>query len=88
MMYQVKISDKTLKQLANMDRYLAKFMLAWIQKNLEGTLNPKSFGKGHVGSKKGILKYRIGSYRLFTQINDNELLILVIEIGHRKDVYK
>jgi len=54
MMYQVKISEKTLKQLANMDRYIAKFILAWIQKNLEGTLNPRSFGKGHVGRKKDI----------------------------------
>lgn len=49
--------------------------------------NPRSSGKALQGDLKGLWRYRVGDYRLITQIHDNELVILVIEIGHRKDVY-
>ena len=38
--------------------------------------------------KKGIWRYRVGNYRILANIIDDELIILVIEFGHRKDIYK
>jgi mRNA interferase RelE/StbE len=50
--------------------------------------NPRLSGKALQGDLKGLWRYRVGNYRLIAQIKDNELIILVIEIGHRKEVYK
>jgi mRNA interferase RelE/StbE len=86
-MYRVKISEKALKSLRNLDKQIARMIIAWIEKNLEGTKAPRSKGKGLSHNKKGIWRYRVGNYRILTNIIDDELIILVIEFGRRKDIY-
>ena len=63
-------------------------ILNWIEKNLEGCSNPRLFGKPLSGDRKGQWRYRVGDYRIITLIQDNKLIILVIAIGHRRDIYK
>lgn len=87
-MYTVKISEKALKSLRNLDKQIARMIVAWIEKNLEGTKDPRTKGKGLSHDNKGIWRYRVGNYRILTNIWDDELIILVIEFGHRKDIYK
>lgn len=56
---------------------------------LSETENPRSHGKALQGKRHaGLWRYRIGDYRLICQIKDSELIILLLEIGHRKDIYK
>ena len=87
-MYRVKISEKALKKLKNLDKHIARMIIAWIEKNLEGTNDPRKKGKGLSHDQKGIWRYRVGNYRILANIIDDELIILVIEFGHRKDIYK
>jgi mRNA interferase RelE/StbE len=87
-MYRVKITEKALKSLRNLDKQSARMIIAWIEKNLEGTKDPRAKGKGLSHDKKGIWRYRVGNYRILTNIKDDELIILLIEFGHRKDIYK
>ena len=87
-MYRVKISEKALKVLINLNKQIARMIVAWIEKNLEGTNNPRDNGKGLSHDKKGIWRYRVGNYRILANIIDDELIILLIEFGHRKDIYK
>jgi mRNA interferase RelE/StbE len=87
-MYKVKITEKALKALKSLDKQIARMIIAWIEKNLEGTKDPRAKGKALSHDKKGIWRYRVGNYRILTNIMDNELIILVIEFGHRKDIYK
>ena len=49
--------------------------------------NPKQFGKPLKGDKSGVWRYRFGDYRILCQLKDGVMLILVLEIGNRKDVY-
>jgi mRNA interferase RelE/StbE len=72
----------------NLDKQIARMIIAWIQKNLEGTNNPREKGKGLSHNKKDIWRYRVGNYRILANIRDDELIILVIEFGHCKDTYK
>lgn len=86
-MYKVKITDKAMKTLQKMDRQIARMILAWIEKNLEGTHDPRIKGKGLSNNRKGIWRYRVGNYRILADIDDHELIILLVELGHRKDIY-
>lgn len=88
MTYNVKYSKNALKILKKMDRHNALILTSWIEKNLLSIENPYSIGKALVGNKKGQWRYRVGNYRILTQIEDGEMLILIIDIGHRKDIYK
>lgn len=86
--YQVKFSKLALKQLKKIDRPTAALITGWIRKNLENCENPRAHGKGLTSNRSGQWRYRIGDYRLICEINDSELIILALSIGHRSEVYK
>jgi mRNA interferase RelE/StbE len=62
-------------------------VLAWIEKNLLNVENPRLIAKTLKGNHKGLWRYRVGRYRLLTQIQDQTLTILMITITKRKDAY-
>lgn len=76
------------KQLKKMDRNQARIIVAWIRKNLEGTTNPRQYGKGLVGNRSGEWRYRIGNYRILANINESDIVIEIFSIGHRSIIYK
>lgn len=86
--YKVRYERNVQKALKKMDRHQASLILSWISKSLEGTDSPRAHGKGLVGNKSGQWRYRIGDYRLLANINDDTITILVLEIGHRREIYK
>lgn len=86
-MYSVVFADKARKTLKKLDPNISKLILAWIRKNLEGCSDPRKHGKALVGDHSGQWRYRIGDYRLIAEIKDEEIIILVLNIGHRKNIY-
>ena len=87
MTYSVEFTGHSLKQLKKLDRSIASFILTYIERNLEGCSNPRSFGSPLTGNHKGKWRYRAGNYRILCRIDDIKIIILVIDIGHRKSVY-
>lgn len=86
-MFRVEFTEHALKELKKLDPYTQRLLINWIKNNLIDCINPRAFGKALVGNKKGMWRYRVGDYRLLTQIKDDILIILVISVGHRKDIY-
>ena len=70
-----------------MDKYTQKLIYAWIDKNLQGCENPRIHGKCLVENRSGQWRYRIGDYRLIAEIQDKEITILIINVGHRREIY-
>lgn len=88
MKYRVVFTEKSKKQLSKLDKSVASLIIGWIEKNIEGCENPRIHGKGLLGNKSGQWRYRIGDYRAICEIRDEEVIILVLEVGHRKHVYE
>ena len=88
MKYQVQLTDRAKKQLSKLDKTTGKLIASWIYKNLVGCENPRLHGKGLTADRSGQWRYRVGDYRLIAEIQENKILILIVEIGHRRDVYK
>ncbi|MBO1098038.1 type II toxin-antitoxin system RelE/ParE family toxin [Enterococcus casseliflavus] len=88
MKYRVLYMPQAQKQLKKMDRNQARIIVAWIRKNLEGTTNPRQYGKGLVGNRSGEWRYRIGNYRILANINESDIVIEIFSIGHRSIIYK
>ena len=87
MIYRVVFTDRAMKQLKRMDKSIARLIIGWIEKNIDGCENPRLHGKSLIGNKTGQWRYRIGDYRLICEIKDDEVIILVLEVGHRKEIY-
>ena len=88
MKYRVVFSEKAKKQLKKMDKHIAALIIGWLEKNIEGCENPRLYGKGLVENRSGEWRYRIGDYRMICEIQDEEVLVLVLEIGHRREIYE
>ncbi len=88
MSYSVLFTQKAKKQLSKLDRNTAKLIASWLKKNLEGCVNPRIHGKALDANKAGQWRYRVGDYRILAEIRDEEVIILVLQIGHRREIYK
>ena len=87
MNYKVEFTKYSLKQLKKMDKRNASLILGWVRKNLENCENPRIHGKGLTANRSGQWRYRVGDYRIIAEIQDSKVLILVLNIGHRSDIY-
>lgn len=83
----VVFSDKALKQLRKLDVPVSKKILDFVDE-VSALENPRSRGKALVGNLSGKWRYRVGDYRLVCEIEDDKILVTVLRIAHRKDVYR
>lgn len=84
--WQIRFSEQALKQFREFDRYTRRLIDSWIAKHLENCEDPRVYGKPLSANRSGQWRYRIGDYRMLCEIRDDVLVILVIKIGHRRDV--
>ena len=75
-------------QLRKLDRQIARRILDYLDDKIAPLENPRSRGKALVGPLGELWRYRIGDYRVICEIQDKVLRILVVEAGHRKQIYK
>jgi len=87
-MYHVVFTNEAKNELKKMDRYTALLLTAWVRKNLEGCSDHRQHGKSLTANRGGQWRYRIGDYRLVAEINDETITILILTVGHRRDVYE
>ena len=87
-MFSVKFSEHAIKQIKKIAPSKATMIKNCLLKNLVGTLDPRIHGKMLTGNLSGVWRYRVGDYRLFAEINDTEVTIFIVEVAHRREVYK
>lgn len=85
---QLRVERRAIKALQTMDRQHAAILVAWIDKNLSATSNPRRMGEALSGGLAGLWRYRVGDYRILAKIQDHEILLLLLDIAHRSDAYK
>lgn len=82
----VIFAEKAKKEFLKLDKPVQKQIQKFIQK-LMGMKNPKDTGKALTGTLSGRWRYRVGDYRLVCEIEEKRIIITVLHIGHRKEVY-
>ena len=88
MMYTVEYTSHALKQLKKLDPRTSALIVGWIGKNLDGCADPRAHGKALTSNRAGQWRYRVGDYRVIADIQDGNILILVLAVGHRSDIYR
>ena len=88
MMYRVETTARFDREFRKLDRYTQRMLKAWIEKNLVNCDDPRRHGKGLTVNRSGEWRYRIGDYRLICEIQDSQLVILALTVGHRRNVYE
>lgn len=88
MKYKVEFTKSAIKDLKKIDKKDSTKIAAWIKKNLVDCENPRRYGKALKGNFSDSWRYRVGNYRILAHIEDDRVVINVVNIGHRKEIYK
>ncbi len=89
MAWTIEFTDTAVRQLQQLDRSVGRRIRKFLQERVAPMEDPRAIGQALSGQRFGeFWKYRVGDYRVVTRIEDNGLLILVIRIGHRREVYR
>ena len=84
MIYKIVPTPKVAKSFKKLDPFVRKQIKYYLNRDTD---NPRAKGKALVANRTGQWRYRIGAYRVIVNIKDNELVILALEVGHRRDIY-
>ena len=88
MAWTVELDSGAKKDLARLNPPIARRILTFLRQRLAKLADPRSSGEALHGSELGeFWKYRVGAYRLICSIEDDRLVVLVIRVGHRREVY-
>ncbi|EKC5547108.1 type II toxin-antitoxin system RelE/ParE family toxin [Escherichia coli] len=87
MVWTINYSDRALKSLRKMDKQNARRIVDFMDLRIAVAADPRKSGRPLKGELGEFLRYRVGDYRILCEIRDDELIILVATIGHRREVY-
>jgi mRNA interferase RelE/StbE len=88
MTWKVEFDNRARKELRKLDSQTQNRILTWLRETLATNKDPRRTGTSLKGRMKGLWRYRVGEYRIISQIQDEIVVILVIRIGHRRDIYE
>jgi mRNA interferase RelE/StbE len=86
--WKLRFDKRALKDSKALDASVRKRIKAYMENRVAVSENPRLLGKMLSGSYTGYIRYRVGDHRVICDIQDQTITILVIEIGHRRDVYR
>lgn len=89
MVWQIEFEETALKELAKLDKPVARRILTFLRERVATLEDPRSLGEALKGSRLGdFWKYRVGDYRVVTHIEDKTVRILILRVGNRREVYR
>ncbi|MGC9456803.1 MAG: type II toxin-antitoxin system RelE family toxin [Halothiobacillaceae bacterium] len=88
MAWRIEFTDEAVKQLKKIGHEDAKRIRDYLRGRIQPLQDPRQLGKPLTGQLGELWRYRVGSYRLIASIEDDEIRVLVVRIGHRSKVYR
>ena len=89
MVWRIEFANEAAKELKSLDRPVATRIHAFLTDRLANLDDPRSIGEALRGSELGqFWKYRVGDWRIVANIDDDVVRVLVLRIGHRRDIYR
>ena len=88
MAWKIEFDPAALKELSKLDKPVEKRILKFLRERVAKLDDPRQVGASLKGTLTGLWKYRVGDYRLICSLENDRLVVLVLRVGHRREVYK
>ena len=85
--WTIEYDPDAISDLAALDRPIRREIVNYLENRIATADNPGDFGKPLRGDKSGIWRYRVRDYRILCQIQQSRVVVLVVAVGHRRDIY-
>ncbi len=88
MAWTVEFHPAARDELAALDRPVQRRIQRFIDERLLKAQDPRRFGQALTGARAGHWKYRVGDWRMIARVRDARLIIYIVRVGHRREVYR
>lgn len=88
MSWTIEFSEIAIRQLKKLDKQTRLRIFDYLEKRICTKDDPRQQGKALIHNKAGLWRYRVGDFRLICQVHNKTITILVLAVGHRRDVCK
>ena len=85
--WKIEFDSDVEKDLRKLGHSAQQRIIKYLKEKMIPVENPRALGKPLSGDLSGIWRYRVGDYRILAKIEDENFIILVVHVGHRKNVY-
>jgi mRNA interferase RelE/StbE len=85
--WTIEFDERAIKELKKLGHEARRKVVGYLEKRIAGKENPRRFGKALSGDKAGLWRYRVDDYRVICRIEDQTMIVLVVRVGHRSEVY-
>jgi mRNA interferase RelE/StbE len=86
--WTIEWSDSALKNLRALDRQQARRLRDFLRDRIAPAQDPRHLGDPLTGPLAGFWRYRVGDYRLLCRLEDAACVVLVVTVGHRREIYR
>lgn len=86
--WQLEFTPKAFKDLKKLEKPIQQRIAGYFEKNILNCPNPRRKGKQLSGILSNQWCYRVGTYRILAEIQDERMIILAVSIGHRREIYR
>ena len=88
MAWTFEFTPNAQKQLDDLDKTISRRILKFLYERVGQLENPRQIGDRLQGTLSKFWKYRVGDYRIICSMEDEKLVVVVVRIGHRREIYK
>ncbi|MDP2025829.1 type II toxin-antitoxin system RelE/ParE family toxin [Sulfuriferula sp.] len=88
MAWTIEYTETARKQLRKFDKQVARQIVDYLDERVAPLTDPRGTGKVLVGALGGLWRYRVGDYRAICELRDSALVVLVLQVGNRREVYR
>ncbi|PHS69580.1 MAG: type II toxin-antitoxin system mRNA interferase toxin, RelE/StbE family [Methylophaga sp.] len=88
MTWKIEFEDAAAKELRKLDRQAQKEILTYLRNRIATQEDPRRFGKPLTHNLASLWRYRVQNYRIICNIEDKKLIVLIVRVAHRKEVYE
>jgi mRNA interferase RelE/StbE len=86
--WRVEFDRAAVRDLRKLGSEAERLILRYLRERIAGADDPRRFGHALTGDLKGLWRYHVADYRIVAQIEDDRFVVLVVTIGHRREVYR
>lgn len=87
MTWKIEFDSDVEKDLKKLGHTAQKRIIKFLKEKIATENDPRTLGKALSGHLSGLWRYRVGDYRIISKIEDDVFVVLVIKVGHRKEIY-
>ena len=86
-LWTVEFDERARKELRKLDKASQRRILRYLRERIATREDPRRFGKALRKELSGLWRYRVDDYRMICRIEDTKLVVLVLRVGDRKEIY-